>query len=488
MRTLATKQPINNFVKPKNGDRGRSRSVSPLSTGMPLLQRQCACGGGCPRCQDELGIQTKLKISEPGDHYEQEADRIADEVMRMPESKVQPILTSNIQRLHDSGQPLPRSVRSFFEPRFGYDFSQVRVHTDAKAAKVAQAINARAFTLGQDVVFGLGQYAPGTLAGQQLLAHELVHTLQQTGESLTAVIQRTIGDGHDLTAEHLAGDEVLEAVYDEEQLLQIGSRGTAVLKLQQALIDAGLSLPQFGVDGIFGAETKAAVEDFQRASGLGDDEVDGIVGPITMGWLDQRFADRPAPTGSGEGPTSGCSTTKTATIDIVSLHGSNRDAIADLEFANTVFNQCCVRFVLGTGASATEAQTRTWLGGDTDLQRIHSCSDAHQEERDLRENVTVEFGLNSRYKVFYIESMTPRLNGVNFSPDCSSGDRAPFNRHLYISNSANRRTLAHEIGHIPISGLSDHTTHGGGPDNLMIPNGPGSKLTAAQCTEVFNNV
>src|SRR4028119_1346818 len=90
MRAIATKQPTNDSAKQKkNGDKGRSRSVSPLSTGMPLLQRKCACGGGCPRCQGELGIQTKLKISEPGDKYEQEADRIADEVMRMPEPSIQ---------------------------------------------------------------------------------------------------------------------------------------------------------------------------------------------------------------------------------------------------------------------------------------------------------------------------------------------------------------------------------------------------------------
>jgi len=91
MKTFAIKQPINDFAKQqKKGDKeGRSRSISPLSTGMPLLQRQCACGGGCPRCQDELGIQTKLKISEPGDRYEQEADRTADEVMRMPELTIQ---------------------------------------------------------------------------------------------------------------------------------------------------------------------------------------------------------------------------------------------------------------------------------------------------------------------------------------------------------------------------------------------------------------
>ena len=101
MRTLATKQPSNSdsaHQKPVRANPTpivRFHSVSPLSTGMSLLQCKCACGGGCPRCQAEqdleeaLPIQTKLKISKPGDKYEQEADRIADQVMRMPEQGLQ---------------------------------------------------------------------------------------------------------------------------------------------------------------------------------------------------------------------------------------------------------------------------------------------------------------------------------------------------------------------------------------------------------------
>src|SRR5882757_6950309 len=65
------------------------------------------------------------------------------------------------------------------EPRFGHDFSQVRVHTDAKASESAQAVNALAYTTGRDVVFGVDQYAPGTTQGQMLLAHELTHIVQQ---------------------------------------------------------------------------------------------------------------------------------------------------------------------------------------------------------------------------------------------------------------------------------------------------------------------
>ena len=87
------------------------------------------------------------------------------------------------------GQPLPASVRNFFEPRFGYDFSQVRIHTNEQAAEMASSINARAFTNGRDIVFGSGEYAPGTVEGKRLLAHELTHVVQQAND-LAPRIQR----------------------------------------------------------------------------------------------------------------------------------------------------------------------------------------------------------------------------------------------------------------------------------------------------------
>jgi hypothetical protein len=82
--------------------------------------------------------------------------------------------------LRSSGQPLDPHARTFFESRFGHDFSQVRVHTDAAAAESARRMNALAYTVGRDVVFGRGQYAPGTRSGRVLLGHELTHVLQQS--------------------------------------------------------------------------------------------------------------------------------------------------------------------------------------------------------------------------------------------------------------------------------------------------------------------
>lgn len=177
-----------------------------------VIQRKanCACGGDCPRCQEESDhphIQTKLSISTPGDQYELEADRVSEQMMRMPdpqssrERNAPPeSLSSFIQRKctscapsHDSpetsdttglspssgGSPLPESTRAFFEPRFGYDFSQVRIHTDTSAAESARAVSARAYTAGRDIVFASGEFAPESQEGKSLLAHELVHFIQQ---------------------------------------------------------------------------------------------------------------------------------------------------------------------------------------------------------------------------------------------------------------------------------------------------------------------
>lgn len=93
-----------------------------------------------------------------------------------------PDLESRLRSLQGGGQPLSESVRAFFEPRFGYDFAKVRVHNDAQAAESSQAVKARAFTVGRDIVFSRGRYAPGTSEGKRLLAHELTHVVQQNSK------------------------------------------------------------------------------------------------------------------------------------------------------------------------------------------------------------------------------------------------------------------------------------------------------------------
>ena len=161
--------------------------------GMSKTDQECSLGN-CRNCILH-GVQAKLVIGEPGDIYEQEADRVADIVMRMSkptklkergESKVIRGPYGSIQGLenciqsdYSSDQALPIYTRAFYEPRFGYDFGGVRTHTDVIANSFCRALNARAFTLGQDIFFRQGEYDPEGSDGKRLLAHELAHVVQQ---------------------------------------------------------------------------------------------------------------------------------------------------------------------------------------------------------------------------------------------------------------------------------------------------------------------
>ncbi len=181
-------------------------------------------------------LQPKLKVGQPDDKYELEADRVAEQVMRMPEPvsssssgdasssnitsfqqhavvqrscadcrdeneliqkkatpgyapEVTPLINSKIHSLQGRGQPLSKSDRNFFEPRFAKDFSNVRLHSDPLAKNAARSINARAFTFGNNIVLGEGESSRNSSLKRALLAHELTHVLQQSG-SAGQIIQR----------------------------------------------------------------------------------------------------------------------------------------------------------------------------------------------------------------------------------------------------------------------------------------------------------
>ena len=146
-----------------------------------------------------LGLQGKLKVNEPGDIYEQEADRIADQVMSSPVHFAARSAPLNIQRLTrtSNGQmdapasvaralasparPLEPTLRQDMEQRFGHDFSRVRVSADGAAQQSAREMHANAYTVGHNIVFGAGFFAPETHEGRRLIAHELTHVVQQSG-------------------------------------------------------------------------------------------------------------------------------------------------------------------------------------------------------------------------------------------------------------------------------------------------------------------
>jgi uncharacterized protein DUF4157 len=148
----------------------------------PVLQLQRTIGNQRVSRMLESGA---LRVSEPGDLSERQADCVAAQIVRMPGTAVEQELRgtspagTRATPPIGGGQPLPRSVRAYFESRLGRDFSGVRVHTDGRAAQAAQELGADAYTVGRHMTFGEGQYAPHTESGRRLLAHELTHVAQQ---------------------------------------------------------------------------------------------------------------------------------------------------------------------------------------------------------------------------------------------------------------------------------------------------------------------
>ncbi len=288
-------------------------------------------------------FQARLSIGQPGDKYEQEADQMADAVAnpsrqplavkevaqgvqkaslirRMAESgstearaaaeekplqrqaeeeeeqmqrkptgplaapMAGPQLSRRIKASSGRGKPMDKSIRAEMEQSFGRNFSDVSIHTGQEAEELSKALGAQAFTHGNDIYFNAGKYLPESNAGKHLLAHELTHVVQQKGGKK---IQRKKGSKASLTAARFKNNAILEAALQGSLLIRKGAEGEHVTILQKALIDEGFTLPKYGVDGKFGDETKKAVWDYQVRYDLGKD---GIVGPETMGHLDENFA------------------------------------------------------------------------------------------------------------------------------------------------------------------------------------------------------
>lgn len=211
------------------------QSGQPVTWLTGVLQRKCGCGnhtvagGSCADCEKKktAGLQTKLTIGEAGDVYEREADQIADQVMSSPAHGSVKGAPVQVQRyagasgasadsvpasvghtLGQAGSPLPRTVRQNMEQRFGHDFSQVRVHSSASAAESARDVNAQAYTVGHNIVFGAGRFAPDTQPGQRLLAHELTHVVQQRGGFSPAIQRQPEGEDKEKGPQSDLGKEI----------------------------------------------------------------------------------------------------------------------------------------------------------------------------------------------------------------------------------------------------------------------------------------
>lgn len=303
--------------------------------GHNMLQRQCGCGSHtiagaeCETCNSHrLVVQRVTRTSDVGTRDLVGLPSIVHDVLRGP------------------GDALDTETRAFFEPRFGYnftqtqahaapqlaasplaisskddyyerqadslaanviglsqpderrlrqsfDFSQVRIHTGPQASASAEALNAQAYTVGTDIVFGESKYAPGTAAGRQLLAHELSHVIQQSNSPSLARLQRLTAQERkeDLRSNRLKNDSRLQRAFDNNPSMHKHEVNEGVKTLQRALRDLGYPMPitfkDGDADGIFGDETLATVKQFQSDQNIDDN---GVVGRETLRRLDELFS------------------------------------------------------------------------------------------------------------------------------------------------------------------------------------------------------
>ena len=247
---------------------------------------------------------------------------------------------------------MPEQVQAKMEQSFGTDFSSVNIHKDSSSAT---QMGAQAYAQGNDVHFAPGKYNPNTQGGQELLGHELTHVVQQRQGRVSGAQNK---DGANINADpsleneademgrkaakgepakvngkgsglqrksiRFSDDAAIEDINNKKKYLNIGSSGIVVRKIQQALADAGF-LTADKVTGSYDTDTKDAVISFQKSSGLTGKDVDGIVGPTTMGLLSTKFSDYAVEANLAKGAKPGNLLAGTRNVD-----ATDKKAIADI--------------------------------------------------------------------------------------------------------------------------------------------------------------
>lgn len=222
------------------------RSASMISAPRgSVLQRKCACGGSSNRtgeCEEcgKRKLQRRAAGTGPA---------------------VVPPIVHNV--LRSPGQPLEPEARAYFEPRFGHDFSKVRVHTDHLAAESARAVNALAYTVNSQIVFDSGQFTPRSAAGRQLLAHELVHVVQQRGQ---AGMPQEIGAAHDHNEQE--ADRLASSIHQDQSHVAVAHSSGTRLMPKLRVLNASAPIPNPDGKGL--KQTNAeAVEGYLKVMAQG---------------------------------------------------------------------------------------------------------------------------------------------------------------------------------------------------------------------------
>jgi hypothetical protein len=338
-----------------------------------------------------------------------------------------------IQEQLGEGQPLSSHVRSRMETAFGTSFQHVRSHTDSTAGALANSVNARAFTVGNHVAFGAGEYRPGTIIGDALIAHELAHVMQQQSAATSI-------------------DKMDTSAADYNTLEQDADRSAA---------NVVSSLWSDAPNG--------------RQSGA-----QNVVSNLRTGLRLQACCSQ---------PTLPQQTMKNLTVDMIKMRGSSRNPSDDLAKANTIFHNASVNFTAGRNETVPDATSDLWIG-DTDMVAQTVCGTLSTEEKAMYDGATTLYTLGSRMRVFYVATMsgTDAL-AYSIPPYCAIGSAAPYVNHAVIKNDALPDTMAHEFGHILLNnGLHHGIDNPTDSCNIMwAGTRTGSVIDASQANIIYTN-
>jgi len=333
-----------------------------------------------------------------------------------------------IQAQLNDGQTLDGGVKSRMEAAYRHDFSRVRVHTGSQAESLSNDMNARAFTIGSNIAFAAGEYRPGTLVGDALIAHELAHVVQQGGAvSSDGPMHKGATDYN-----HLEEDADRSAVGAVASLWG-GGKGTLKEISQNAMprLTSGLRL------------SRCKAETCSQGN-------------------------------------------KNVTVDLIRMRGATGTPASDLAEANKIYQKCCVQFTKVKDETVPNDPPKklsdTWLGGDTDLNASGiTCSAVTAEEKSMYDGATTAYSLSSRMRAFYVQSFSGYAAlGFSRPPYCAAG----YPNHVILQNGTNRTDLAHEFGHI----LLNSPDHPDDKNNLMHgTNDRNTEIDDSQCKTIYNN-
>ena len=284
------------------------------------------------------------------------------------------------------GRPLTAGVRSRMESAFGSGFSNVRIHTDGNAANLSDSLNARAFTVGQHVAFGSGEYRPGSLMGDALIAHELAHVVQQGGASTDSAPMRK-GPREESALEADADRSAVGAV--SSLWSRVGSAGQKAAQSLRPAMQSGLRLSRCSKK-----ETPSAA-----------------VGPK-----------------------------KTVSVNDTTLSGASGTLASALTYANTrVYNQANVEIKQGTSLTLDDPKSKAILGADLIVEEYANASTPTLEEKNLlKENQSA-----GAVSMYFVKGFDKGSLGEAFWPAAAAGFVG-----FAVGSTRSDNTFSHELGHV----------------------------------------